>query len=90
MSSGGSLYWIIGGRFRLRRRIVGFRRLVSADGREACGIVLEGDLVEVEPRARRGFQGWRHLLHEEAPPDLSASHDVEAVLRSMGFWGDGR
>ena len=67
---GGSLYWVIKGIIQCRQRILELRPVTGEDGIARCGIVLEPQVVLVEPRPRRPFQGWRYLVPKEAPPDL--------------------
>jgi len=69
---GGSLYWVIKGIIQCRQRILELRPVTGEDGIARCGIVLEPQVVLVEPRPRRPFQGWRYLVPKEAPPDLDA------------------
>jgi len=67
---GGSLYWVIKGIIQCRQRILELRPVTGEDGIARCGVVLEPQVVLVEPRPRRPFQGWRYLVPKEAPPDL--------------------
>lgn len=67
---GGSLYWVIKGQIRVREEIRDLRAVTDAAGVPHCDIVLSGDLVEVEARPCRPFQGWRYLAAEAAPRDL--------------------
>jgi hypothetical protein len=70
---GGSLYWVIKGIIQCRQRILELRPVTGEDGIARCGIVLEPEVVLVEPRPRRPFQGWRYLVAKEAPPDLDGA-----------------
>lgn len=67
---GGSLYWVIGGFVRVRQRLVDVREEVWDDGSPCCGLVLDRELVPVELRPQKPFQGWRYLEPAAAPPDL--------------------
>ncbi len=67
---GGSLYWVIKGQIRAREAILELRAVKDAAGVPHCDIVLSGELVEVEARPYRPFQGWRYLDAEVAPRDL--------------------
>ncbi len=67
---GGSLYWVIKGQIRVREAILELRAVKDASGVSHCDIVLSGELVEVEARPYRPFQGWRYLAAEVAPRDL--------------------
>lgn len=67
---GGSLYWVIKGQIRCREKILDLRAVTDAAGVPHCDIVLSGDVVEVEARPYRPFQGWRYLEAGSAPRDL--------------------
>lgn len=67
---GGSLYWVIKGQIRVRETIRDLRAVTDAAGVSHCDIVLSGELVEVEARPWRPFQGWRYLEADAAPRDL--------------------
>lgn len=75
---GGSLYWVIGGFVRVRQRILDVREESWDDGTACCGLVLHRELVPVELRPQKPFQGWRYLDPAAAPPDL-ARGQVPAV-----------
>lgn len=66
---GGSLYWVIGGLIRVRQRLVDIREDTWDDGTGCAGLVLDPELVLVEPRPQKPFQGWRYLAPAAAPPD---------------------
>lgn len=66
---GGSLYWVIKHRMQVRQRLTAIEGFRDADGIRRCRLVLAPQLVRVEPRRRRPFQGWRYLAHADAPPD---------------------
>lgn len=68
--AGGSLYWVIKGQIRVRETILDLRAVKDEAGVGHCDIVLSGDLVEVEARPYRPFQGWRYLDPAVAPRDL--------------------
>jgi hypothetical protein len=70
---GGSLYWVIKGIIQCRQRILELRPVTGEDGIARCGIVLDPQVVLVQPRPRGPFQGWRYLVTREAPPDLDGS-----------------
>ena len=70
--AGGSLYWVIKGQVRVREEILALRAVTDAAGVSHCDIVLSGDLVEVEARPCRPFQGWRYLAAEVSPRDLKS------------------
>ncbi len=90
---GGALYWVIKGFIRVRQRIVGLDPAERSDGRPACAIVLDRQLIKTELRAFRAFQGWRYFPFADAPPDLDPNReitaelpvDMEQELRSLGL-----
>jgi hypothetical protein len=67
---GGSLYWVIKGQIRVRETVLDLRAVKDESGISHCDIVLSGDLVEVEARPYRPFQGWRYLDPALSPRDL--------------------
>lgn len=67
--AGGSIYWVIRGRVRVRQRVTGFRVERDDNGRAYCLIEVDPDLVETLWRPWRPFQGWRYLSPADAPPD---------------------
>jgi len=77
---GGSLYWVIKGFARVRQNILDVERCLDPDGRPRCALVLGPDLVRVQLRAFKPFQGWRYLRAENAPPDIeSTAKDIDGV-----------
>jgi hypothetical protein len=90
---GGSIYWVVKRFVRVRQRILGFDRETDDEGRAYCMIRIEPELVLVEPRSFKPFQGWRYLKAEDAPADLKGSGaDVEHLppalaeeLRALGL-----
>lgn len=94
LTDGGSLYWIINGQIRVRQAILAIEEDRDETGRRFCGIQIDPQLVLVQPRAHRPFQGWRYLKPEDAPPDQghSEGHDAEELpegladeLRALGL-----
>lgn len=77
--SGGSIYWVIKGRIRVRQRLLGVETDTDREGRRFCRLVLDPQLVAVEARRCRAFQGWRYLLPENTPRDLGVDQ-VELAL----------
>lgn len=67
---GGSLYRVMNGLIRCRQPIVGFDRYTRFDGHEGTLILVSDDVIPVQPRPMRPFQGWRYLKPEDAPADL--------------------
>jgi hypothetical protein len=69
---GGSMFWVIKGEIKVREAILELRSVTDEAGISHCDIVLSGELVPVEPRRMRPFQGWRYLPVADAPRDLSS------------------
>jgi hypothetical protein len=93
VEGGGSIYWVIKGVVLGRQRILGFERVIDSQGRPDTLILLDKDLVAVEPRPHRAFQGWRYLKAEAAPRDLGEGGkdlaempaEMVAELRALGL-----
>jgi hypothetical protein len=89
---GGSMYWIIKKRVRVRQRITALERIVDPGGSSICRIFFDPALVEVEPRPRKPFQGWRYLEAAVAPrdregaPDLTDLRAIELALKDALVW----
>jgi hypothetical protein len=88
--AGGSIYWVIRGRIRVRQRVIGFRGERDDTGRRYCLIEVDAELVPTLVRSCRPFQGWRYLLPEDSPPDRAASGEppsdrMLAELRALGL-----
>lgn len=88
---GGSLYWVIGGIITARQKLLDFRP-VDRDGVPHCALVYAPQLIAVEPRPRRPFQGWRYLEAGDAPSDKAvsakdegASEELERELIRLGI-----
>jgi len=69
--SGGSIYWVFGGKIQCRQRIVDLEVGVDSEGRSFCDIVMDQELITTVPQPKRPFQGWRYLKVEDAPKDIS-------------------
>jgi hypothetical protein len=89
----GSIYWVIKGIIQCRNRVIDLQTTLTHDGRKACRIVLDPELVPVVPMPRRAFQGWRYLSAEDAPQDLAGLGDaadlpanLRAKLVDLGAW----
>ncbi len=88
---GGSLYWVIKGCILTRQEILGFEPRAGADGVERTAILLRPQLTLTEPQSRRAFQGWRYLLPEDAPSDMSSRRgretppELSARLADLGL-----
>jgi len=68
----GSLFWVIKREIRVRQRLHAIEEVADRDGRPACALVLESELIRVAPTPHRPFQGWRYLPQADAPADLPA------------------
>lgn len=89
---GGSLYWVIRGQVTARQRLLDVRPFKDYDGVGRCHLVLAPEVIAVQPRPCRPFQGWRYLADETAPPDLDAIGRTlatlpEALRRELGELG---
>jgi hypothetical protein len=67
---GGSMYWVVSGALLVRQRIADIIEDHWDDGVACTGLVLDPDLIAVEGRPTKPFQGWRYLSAADAPPDL--------------------
>lgn len=67
---GGSIYWVVAGFVRARQRLLDITEDRWDDGTTCAGLVLHPELVPVEARPMKAFQGWRYLQPEAAPADL--------------------
>jgi len=76
---GGSIYWVIKGRMRVRQRLLGIETETDREGRRLCRLLLDPWLVAVEAWRCRAFQGRRYLLPENVPPDRGIDR-VETAL----------
>lgn len=72
--NGGSVYWIVKNVVLARAPLVGFEEFETEDGRPIIYIYARPPMTLVEPRPKRGFQGWRYLKVEEVPADLKGGH----------------
>ncbi len=79
----GSLYWVIRGYVRARQRLLDIREVTDGAGRAACLLELDPEIVAVQPRPHRPFQGWRYLEAAKAPPDM---RDAPAGVAEMPDW----
>ena len=74
---------------RVRQRIIGIEDAPLQGGeqdvrrRPACRLILDPELVPVEPRAHRPFQGWRYLEPADAPPDLAPGDQFGEMPAAM-------
>lgn len=89
---GGSIYWVIKGRIRVRQRLLDIEHDTDDEGRRYCRLMLDPERVETRPWPHRAIQGWRYLPAEAAPPDLVRPEsdsrlppDMAAELRDLGL-----
>ena len=68
---GGSLYWVIKGQVQARQALTGIETFTDADGIGRCNLILGPEVIETAYQPRRAFQGWRYLLPDDAPRDLT-------------------
>ncbi len=93
IADGGSLYWVIKGRFQVRQAISGITAETDRTGRGFARLHLDPVLHRLVPRAQRPFQGWRYLEAAKAPEDLPESGpggddlppEMRAELRALGI-----
>lgn len=90
---GGSLYWVIKGRFQVRQAITAITQETDDTGRGFARLHLDPALRRLVPRAQRPFQGWRYLEPAKAPQDLASRGsddadlppEMQAELRALGI-----
>ncbi len=71
--AGGSLYWVIKGKIRVRQRLSDIEAFTDGQCIGRCRLHLDAALVATSPHARRPFQGWRYLKADDAPLDILSS-----------------
>lgn len=90
----GALFWVIRREVKVRQPLHAIEEAVDHEGRRCCALVLEPDLIRVDPRPHRPFQGWRYLEAADAPADLvGVGHDesdempeeMRRELRALGL-----
>ncbi|GBQ06098.1 DUF1489 family protein [Saccharibacter floricola] len=67
---GGSIYRVMNGLITCRQPVIGFDHYTRPDGHQGTLILVSDDVIAVQPRPMRPFQGWRYLKPEDAPADL--------------------
>ncbi|MBU8546367.1 MULTISPECIES: DUF1489 family protein [Roseomonadaceae] len=80
---GGSLYWVLAGLIRVRQRILEVREERWDDGTACAGLVLDPELVLLQPRPQKPFQGWRYLDSAAAPPDAPRGAQAADGLEAL-------
>jgi len=90
---GGSIYWVIKGLIQCRNQIIDLEETQTKDGRKACAIIMNPNLIPVVPTPKRPFQGWRYLKVEDAPEDLTEiggasglPPELRVKLANLGVW----
>ena len=91
MLAGGSIYWVIKNLIVVRQKLLRFEAVLDSDDKPMCRIHLDPELVRVNPRGKRPFQGWRYLEPKDAPADLDGkgpalSADLELALKEALAW----
>ena len=90
----GSIYWIIQRSLCIRQAILDLPVEEAEDGKTYCRIIMDPELVPLQPRTRKHMQGWRYLEPKDAPKDLAALDtgtgddlppDMIAELRQLGL-----
>lgn len=71
--AGGSLFWVIRGVLSCRQELRDVQPFTDEGGVGRCRLVLDPEVVVVQPRPCRPFQGWRYLQAEDAPADLDVA-----------------
>jgi hypothetical protein len=66
---GGSIYWVVNGTMLVRQRLLDIIEDTRQDGTACTALVLDPELVPLEGRVTKPFQGWRYLKAEDAPAD---------------------
>jgi hypothetical protein len=79
LAAGGSIYWVVGGFLQVRQRLLDIREAKWEDGTACAALILDPDLVPVEARPQKPFQGWRYLPPEAAPPDIRPGTEARGV-----------
>lgn len=80
--AGGSLYRVMDGFILCRQPIRGFEPYTREDGHIGTLILVSDEVIAVQPRPMRPFQGWRYFKPEDAPPDLTMT-DSESGIRLL-------
>ncbi len=78
----GSLYWVIKRAIRVRQRIIDIQPTVNSEGKPACALVLDHELVPTRLKPCKAFQGWRYLKPEMMPEDAVGGGNGEEAMPS--------
>ena len=90
LMDGGSIFWVINRQIQCRQAILDVQEVSTGEGRKCC-LVLNPDLILVQPVARGPFQGWRYLKVDDAPTDIGRADEgaedlpIRAELAELGL-----
>ena len=76
---GGSIYWVVAGLLCVRQRLVDIRTEPGKDGTDHAALILDPELVPVEARRIKPFQGWRYLEGAATPPDIGKAAAAQGI-----------
>lgn len=80
----GSLYWVIKGQLCCRQKLIAIEPFTDEQGIGRCRLHLDPDIIAVEPRPYRPFQGWRYLQDKDAPRDIGeGAEGIEEMPESL-------
>jgi hypothetical protein len=79
LAFGGSIYWVVGGFVQVRQRLLDIREAKWEDGSACAALILDPELVPVEARPQKPFQGWRYLPPDAAPLDIRPGTEARGV-----------
>lgn len=90
LTDGGSIYWVVKGQISARQRVLEMQPDQDEEGRARCRLILDPEIVEVERRPCKAFQGWRYLKPEDAPRDRRPGEEdmpteMAEELRRLGL-----
>jgi hypothetical protein len=78
----GSLYWVIKGQIAVRQKLLDLKP-TTKNGTPHCGLVYDKQLIPVQRRTQRAFQGWRYLDPKDAPPDARGTKGLEKLPEEL-------
>jgi hypothetical protein len=79
---GGSLYWVIKGQIAVRQTLLDLKP-TTKNGTPHCVLVYDKQLIPVQRRTQRPFQGWRYLDPKDAPPDARGTKGLEKLPEEL-------